>query len=87
MIPIPAAPIPCCALPVPIKPPAIAIAAAIANKGFVKPALVAADCANAGVVKNVESAIVKPAIIMIEDNFERLFSIIMYGSFGEAILI
>ena len=37
IIPIPAAPIPCCALPVPIRPPAIAIAAAIANNGFVSP--------------------------------------------------
>ena len=35
IIPIPAAPIPCCAFPVPIRPPAIAIAAAIANNGFV----------------------------------------------------
>ncbi len=37
IIPMPAAPIPCCAFPVPIRPPAIAIAAAIANKGFVIP--------------------------------------------------
>ena len=39
IIPIPAAPIPCCAFPVPIRPPAIAIAAAIANNGFVSPSL------------------------------------------------
>ena len=51
IIPIPAAPIPCCALPVPIRPPAIAIAAAIANSGFVSPLLVEeVSAANAGVV-------------------------------------
>lgn len=72
IIPIPAAPIPCCALPVPIRPPAIAIAAAIANNGFVNPSLEEVDVswANACVEDNVKPAIANPVIIAIIDNFE-----------------
>ena len=45
IMPIPAAPIPCCSLPVPIYPPAIAIAAANDNIGFVRSAPPAASSA------------------------------------------
>ncbi|SMH71975.1 protein of unknown function [Candidatus Nitrosotalea okcheonensis] len=88
IIPIPAAPIPCCALPVPIRPPAIAIAAAIAKSGLVNPLVVELSAAaNAGVVDTkVDSAIVNPAAITKIDNFERLFSTITEDSFKEVIL-
>jgi len=79
IIPIPAAPIPCCALPVPIRPPAIAIAAAIANNGFVSPSFaeVEGSAANAWVDDNVNPARTNPAIIAIRDNFEPLYRIII----------
>ena len=48
IIPIPAAPIPCCALPVPMRPPAIAIAAAKAKIGFDNPSS-PPSAANAGI--------------------------------------
>lgn len=72
-MPIPAAPIPCCALPVPIKPPAIAIAAAIANKGFVRAELdeVVGVCANAFEEAKDSNAIANAATSATADNFDR----------------
>ncbi len=65
-MPIPAAPIPCCAFPVPIKPPAIAMAAAIANIGFDKsaPPDEASSAANAEGETNNKTAIITPKEIL-----------------------
>ena len=62
IMPIPAAPIPCCALPVPIRPPAIAIAAASAKIGYDNPES-SPEAAKAGGVTNVITNIIAPAVI------------------------
>ena len=72
IIPMPAAPIPCCALPVPIRPPAMAIAAAIASKGFVKDEEVELGvCAKACDQVSEKSAIARAATSAVADNFDR----------------
>jgi hypothetical protein len=77
---MPAAPIPCCALPVPIKPPAIAIAAAIASNGFVNDVSpVEVSCAYTLAEKIEESITNTVAIMAIVKNFDRRFRIINYG--------
>ena len=75
IMPIPAAPIPCWALPVPISPPAMAIAAAIASSGLVNEALLdgAEGAAEASEELNkTKIPIVKAAAILIADNFHLL---------------
>ena len=77
---MPAAPIPCCALPVPIKPPAIAIAAAIASSGFVNDASPAeASCAYTLAEKIDEIVTTNAVIIAIVKNFDRRCRILNYG--------
>jgi len=70
-MPIPAAPIPCCAFPVPIKPPAIAMAAAIANIGFAKsePPDELSSAANAGGEMNNITAKTTPKDTLKKENF------------------
>ena len=70
IIPIPAAPIPCCAFPVPINPPAIAMAAAIANIGFVKsdPPDMPSSEANAEGETNNKTAKIAPIDILKKEN-------------------
>ena len=71
IIPIPAAPIPCYAFPVPIRPPAIAIAAAIANIGFAKsePPDELSPAANAEGETNNKSAKITPKDMLRKENF------------------
>ncbi len=68
-MPIPAAPIPDCALPVPMSPPAIAIAAAKAKIGLANGESLGSSAANAGMGEmNVKASKKTPVIIAKMEN-------------------